>query len=152
MAAKALLNQAFSPESSFQDRADAMRLFKLPHRHSLMGNLQRLRWRLRYGPPVRPLEIARVYFKRDPTVSVSDIVSNPCEHPYTFAQMRQVFESQGWSFVALAKHGGLLTTPEEHTKNPRALALLREMSVDALFDYFAFYYRGGGFYFFLRPS
>lgn len=151
IAVKTLLNQACPPGSDFGGRADAVRLLGLSNPHTVMENIRRLRWRLKHGTPLRPLEILRVSLKRNPLVSTSDTLSNPCEHLYEFGELRRLVEGQGWSFEALGKHGGLPTTPEEHTKNPRALALLRAMPSDALYDYFAYFYEAGGFYLILRP-
>lgn len=133
-------------------RTALLRALRLSDDFSAWGFLRRLRQRLAFGPPISVVELARVALSRNRDVHLADEFSNPCEHLYRFAGLRKLFEASGWSLVALAEQGGLPTTPEEHTSDPAAQAVLRTLPADVLYDYFALFYQVYGFYFFLRPA
>jgi hypothetical protein len=124
---------------------------RLENLHTLWNGLKTIRRRVKYGPPILPMELLRARMNRNRLVHESDTYSNPCEHLYRFGELESLLGETGWEFVALAKHAGLPTAPEEHTRRPDALALLRSMPRPALYDYFAFYYEASGFHFFARP-
>jgi hypothetical protein len=46
----------------------------------------------------------------------------------------------------------LPVTPEDYTRHPQTLALLKRLPPDVLYDYFAFRFRAAGFTFVLRPT
>ncbi len=151
MAVKSLLNEALPPGTTWKQRADAIGLLRLENLHTLWNGIKTIRRRMRFGPPILPAEVLRARMNRNPLVHESDTYSNPCEHLYRFGELRSLLDETGWEFAALAKGGGLPTTPEEHTRRGDAVALLRQMPEDALYDYFAFYYEASGFHFFARP-
>ncbi len=139
-------------DASFQDRARAVGLLRLSRKHTLVGFLSTLRRRLRFGPPLSPIEMLKVQFRRNRLTHMSDSFSNPCRHEFLFSDLHEVFEQTGWTFLALAEQGGMPVTPEQHTKNPETLRLLRNMPPATMYDYFAWHYRYAGFTFFLKPS
>jgi SAM-dependent methyltransferase len=147
---KAVLDRGL-PGASFEERARAVRVLGMSDRHNLAGAVRQLRRRLRFGPPLRPVESFRAWWNRNPLVHVSDTFSNPCEHLYEFAEVERIVRATGWDLVGLAEGGGLPTTPEAHTRSAEARALLHRLPKAALYDYFAFHYRVFGFYFFLKP-
>ncbi len=151
MAIKAMLTEALPPGSDFHARAQAMHLLGLSDRRRLTSVLKMLRWRLKFGPPVVPMELIKVFFRRRHLTHLSDTVSNPCEHLYSFGEIKRLASDTGWSFVDVAEDAGLPTKLESHTRDPHKLKLLKQMPEDARLDYFAFYYRTEGFMFFLRP-
>lgn len=151
LAVRELLDRT-SHLQEFARRAELVRALQLSGKYTLMHFLKRLRRRLKFGPPLSWVEIAKVYFNRKKLTHVSDTFSSPCECLYDWAGLRGMCESAGWRSLGLAPGGGLPTTPEEHTGSPRALAALRGLTEDMLFDYFAFFYEMGGFQFFLKPA
>lgn len=151
IAVRALLDRAFSV-AQFAERAEAVRRLGLSRRHSLWSFLGGLRNRLRFGPAVRPLELLQVYLKRNNLVHLSDTFSNPREHLYDFGEVRELCTRTGWVVLGLASGAGLPVRPEEHTRDPRALELLRRIPEDLLYDYFAYCYRAGGFTTVQRPA
>ncbi|MGD9720537.1 MAG: class I SAM-dependent methyltransferase [Pirellulales bacterium] len=152
MAVKSLLNEALPAGTSWQARASAIGELGLANIQTLWNGIKTIRRRAKFGPPILPLELVRARIHRNRLVHESDTYSNPCEHLYRFGELRNLLTETGWQFVSLAPHAGLPTRPAEHTRRPRALALLRSMPEDALFDYFAFYYEASGFHFFARPK
>jgi hypothetical protein len=122
----------------------------LAKRHSLISGLRNLLCRLKIGPPIAPLELAKVYLNRNMDVHLSDTYSNPNEHLYSFAELVALAENTGWSLVALAEGAGLPTRPEDHTRDAEALSVLKELKPSDLYDYFAFHYQALGFTYFLR--
>lgn len=151
LAVRGLLDQTV-PAGSFADRARMVSLLRLSSKHTLADGLRTLRKRLRFGPPIRPSEIVRVALRRSRVTHASDTFSNPCEHSFMFDDLRMIFARTGWEFVSLAKRGGLPVTPEEHTRDPRALDALRALPPAAFYDLLAFHYRAAGWTFFLRPG
>ncbi len=151
MAIKSLLDEVLPGNVSMKARSAALAELRLTNLHMLRNGIKTIRRRLRLGPSFRPLEVLRVILNRNRLVHESDTYSNPCEHLYRFGELRTLLADTGWDFVALAKHAGLPTTPEEHTRRPAELALLRRMPQDAMYDYFAFFYEVSGFCFFCRP-
>ncbi len=152
MAVKSLLNEALPGNVSWKARADALHQLRLENLHTIWNGIKRVRNRLKFGPPLRPLELMRALLNRNRLVHESDTYSNPCEHLYRFGELKSLLAETGWEFVALAKHAGLPTTPEEHTRRQSELALLHQMPQEALLDYFAFFYEAWGFSFFCRPQ
>ncbi len=152
MAIKSLLDEVFPGQVSWKTRANALAQLRLENLHTLWNGIRRIRSRLKIGPPLRPLELLRTLLHRNRLAHESDTYSNPCEHLYRFGELKSLLSETGWDFVALARHAGLPTTPEEHTRRPAELALLREMSQEAMYDYFAFFYSATGFCFFCRPQ
>jgi SAM-dependent methyltransferase len=151
IAAVNILNQAFAP-GDFVRRADAVRSLKLSTKHTLGGFLSTLRSRLRYGPPLAPLELMRARLRRRNLVHVSDTFSNPCETYYTFAELQQLAQSTNWIALTLAEQGGLPVTPEEFTHDTEMLGVLNALPRNVLYDYFAYLFRADGFIYWLRPS
>lgn len=152
IAARSILDRAVPEGASFEQRAEALRLLNVSGKHSLRDSVKSLGKRLKHGPPLAPFELLKVYFARTGLTHVSDTFSNPCEHLYYFSELMDIFDASDWSFVALAEKGGLPTTPEQHTSDPKRAAWLRRLPPDVLYDYFAFIYRAWGFTFFLRPA
>jgi SAM-dependent methyltransferase len=152
MAINSLLDEVFTGPVSLKVRAEAISQLRLGNVHALWNIIRRIPIRLKFGPSVRPLEALRTLLRRHRLTHESDSYSNPCEHLYRFAELKTLLRETGWDFVALAKHAGLPTTPEEHTRRPAELALLRQMTEEALYDYFALYYSAVGFCFFSRPQ
>jgi SAM-dependent methyltransferase len=152
MAIKSLLNEIFPGPVSWETRVGALAQLRLENLHTVLNGIRRLRHRLKIGPPFRPLELLRTLMHRNRLAHESDTYSNPCEHLYRFGELKSLLSGTGWDFVALAKYAGLPTTPEEHTRRPAELALLRQMSEEAMYDYFAFFYSATGFCFFCRPQ
>jgi SAM-dependent methyltransferase len=151
MATKSLLNEVLPGNTSWKKRADAIAELRLENLHSVWSGIKRVRNRLKIGPPLQPLELLQALLKRNNLVHMSDTYSNPCEHLYRFRELEALLAETGWQFVALARHAGLPTTPEEHTRRASERAYLRQMSPAAMYDYFAFYYEVTGFTFFSRP-
>ena len=152
LAIKSLLSETLPADASLGKRAKAIVDLRLENVHTLWNGIKRIRNRIRFGPPLLPLEMARVLLQRNRLVHVSDTYSNPCEHLYRFSEIQSLLAETQWDIVGLAKKAGLPTTPEEHTRRAAQLVLLRQMSPAALYDYFAFYYRANGFCFFARPT
>jgi SAM-dependent methyltransferase len=152
MAIKSLLTEMLPEGASWKDRADALGRLRLTNLHSFFNSFRRVGHRIKFGPPLLPLELLRAVLNRNRLVHESDTYSNPCETLYRFGELRSLLADTGWEFLTLAKHAGLPTTPEEHTRRPRELAVLRKLPADAQYDYFAFYYEASGFYFFCRPG
>jgi SAM-dependent methyltransferase len=152
LASKELLTAILPPGSSLKTRGQAIGLLRLANRHTLWQAIKSLRRRLRFGPPVVPMELVRVALNRNRLVHESDTYSNPCEHLYSCGAIRSLLSNTSWEFVAIAEKAGIPTTPEQHTRRPAELEFLRQLSPDALLDYFAFYYQAPGFSFFGRPS
>lgn len=146
-----LLDRAL-PEGTFQDRARAVRSLRLSRKHTLWDGVRTLRKRLRFGPPLRFGEIVQVAMRRSRITHLSDTFSNPCEHSFRFDELFTIFARTGWAFAGLAKKGGMPTCAEEHTRDPRALEMLKAMPQAALFDLLAFAHRAAGWTFFLRPT
>jgi SAM-dependent methyltransferase len=138
--------------ASFAQRSDAVRALKLSNKHTLFGFLRNLRQRLKVGPPINLWEMIQVRRKRNLLVHLSDTYSNPCEHLYAFAELNQILQETGWSFVSLVERGGLPLTPAAHTRNRAALALLRSLPADVFYDYLAYYYKAIGFTFLALPN
>lgn len=151
MAIKQLLNETLPAGTGFSQRTQAIRSLALQSRHTPMSMLRQLRQRLRFGPPLLPLEQVSVAIHRNYTTHASDTYSNPCEHLYSFGELRELARTSAWNVLGLAEGGGLPTTVERHTRDPRRRAYLRSLSTDALYDYFAFHYQALGFNFFLEP-
>jgi SAM-dependent methyltransferase len=151
IAIKTLLNEVLPGNTSWRARANALSQLRLGNKHSLWNGIKRIRRRLKFGPPLRPWEVLRALLNRNRLVHESDTYSNPCEHLYRFGELKSLLAETGWEFLALARQAGLPTTPEEHTGRPGELAVLREMPLEALFDYFAFFYEAWGFSLFCRP-
>ena len=152
IATKNLLNEILPADASFGSRSRAISALRLANRHTLWGGLKALRRRLRFGPPLLPWEMVQVALHRNRVVHESDSFSNPCEHLYSLAEIRALLAETGWDYIALAKNSGLPISPEEHSRSPAELELLRRMDQNAMYDYFAFYYQFPGFSFFCRPK
>ncbi len=146
-----LLDHA-APRASFEERARMVSLLRLSSKHTLRDGLRTLRKRIRFGPPIRPSEIMKVALRRNRVTHASDTFSNPCEHSFMFEELVDIFARTGWTFLGLARRGGLPTCAEEQTRDPRALALLRAMPQAVLMDLLAFAHRVAGWTFFLRPG
>jgi SAM-dependent methyltransferase len=152
MAIKSLLSEMLPAGATWKDRANALGRLRLTNLHTLAHGFKTIGHRLRFGPPLLPLELLRAVLNRNRLVHESDTYSNPCEHLYRFGELRALLADTGWEFVALAKHAGLPTTPQEHTRRRGELAVLAQLPEDAQYDYFAFYYEASGFTFFCRPG
>jgi hypothetical protein len=152
MAAKELLDTILPSDTSLRLRAGAISLLRIANRHSLWTAIKGLRHRWKFGPPLVPMELLRVALNRNRLVHESDSYSNPCEHLYSCGEIRSLLAETGWEFIALANQAGLPTTPEQHTRRPVELDLLRQLSQDALYDYFAFHYQSQGLSFYGRPD
>jgi SAM-dependent methyltransferase len=152
MAIKQLLNETLPSDAGYARRTQAIRSLALQSRHTPTSLLRQLRHRLRFGPPLLPLEQVSLALHRNYTTHASDTYSNPCEHLYSFGELRELARASGWDVAGLAEGGGLPTTVEQHTRDPRRRSFLRELSGDALYDYFAFHYQALGFNYFLRPA
>jgi SAM-dependent methyltransferase len=151
MAIKQLLDETLPAGADFSQRTRAIRSLALQSRHTPMSMLRQLGQRLRFGPPLLPLEQVSLAFHRHYATHASDTYSNPCEHLYGFGELRELARTTAWNVLGLAEGGGLPTTVERHTLDPRRRAFLRSLSMDALYDYFAFHYQALGFNFFLEP-
>ncbi|MCG3130841.1 MAG: Trans-aconitate 2-methyltransferase [Phycisphaerae bacterium] len=151
LAVRDLLDHA-DPGATFAERARMVSALRLSSKHTLLDGLRTLRKRLRFGPPLRIGEIVKVALRRNRVTHASDTFSNPCEHSFLFEELFTIFARTGWAFAGLAKRGGLPTSPEEHTRDPRALEMLKAMPQAALFDLLAFAHRVAGWTFFLRPT
>ncbi len=152
IAAKELLTGILPAGSSLKDRGRAIGLLQLANRHTVWQGIKSLRRRAKFGPPIVPKELLRVALNRNRLVHESDSYSNPCEHLYSCGEIRRLLAETGWQFVAVAENAGIPTTPEAHTKKTAELQFLRQLSPDALIDYFAFYYQAQGISFFARPN
>ncbi len=152
MAIKELLSQVLPSGTSLQSRASAISLMHLGNRHSLWAGIKSLRNRWKFGPPLSLSELIRVALNRKRLNHESDSYSNPCEHLYSCGEIRTLLAKTGWRFTALAENAGLPTAPEQHTRKPAELQLLRQLSDDSLYDYFAFQYHAQGFSFFATPE
>lgn len=151
MATKALLDEALPDKASMKARANALALLRLKNVHTLWNGIRRLRRRFKFGPPLRPLELVRTLARRNRLTHESDTYSNPCENLYRFSELKSLLSETGWEFVGLAQNAGMPTTPEEHSNRSSQVELLRQMPVEALYDYFAFVYEAWGFTFLCRP-
>jgi SAM-dependent methyltransferase len=151
MAVKEFLNEALPASSSYATRADFLRLLNLANRDTPWAFLKSLRYRLRFGPPVVLREMLKSFFTRNLVARQSDTFSNPCEHLYSFGELKNLCAQTGWDILGLAEKGGLPTSPEAHSRRVEMLRRLQQLPPEILYDYFAFYYRAGGFTFFARP-
>ena len=149
VAVRALLDPVY-PVTEFRARAEAVRALALSGKFTVGGFIKKLRRRLKFGPPVQPVEMFKVYLRRRNIVHLSDTFSNPCEHLFLFGELRAIVERTGWQFLALAEGAGLPISAEAHTRDPRALSILRSLGEDFLYDYLAYYYACNGFTFFLK--
>jgi SAM-dependent methyltransferase len=111
IAIKALLDEFIPGATTWQRRSDAISLLGISNTHTLWRALARMPNRFKYGPPFRPLELVRAFLKRNRLAHSSDSYSNPCEHLYRFDEIKALLIRSGWTFVAVAKHAGLPTTP-----------------------------------------
>jgi len=150
-AAKSLLDRAYPP-NAFEARAEAARALRLSRRYSVLEFLAQLGHRLRFGPHVSLVELLQVYLRRSRLVHVSDTLSNPCEHLFSFAELSAIFDETGWTFVALADGFGMPTTADAHTSDPAARDILRRLDRSVLYDFLAYAHRAGGFGFLLSPA
>jgi SAM-dependent methyltransferase len=150
-AVKEILNQAFAVVD-FERRADAVRRLNLSTKHTLSGFFSTLRARLRYGPPLLPLELLRTRLKRRNLIHVSDTFSNPCETYYAFAELQELARETAWTVLNLAEQGGLPVSAEAFTSDSEKQALLKSLPQALLYDYFAFLHRADGFIYWLRPA
>jgi len=150
-AARELLDSVW-PAAAREDRQQAVDALRLSQREGLLARARQARHRLQFGPPLRPFEMLNVYLNRKRAAHVGDVFSNPCESFYSFAELNRLFTETGWTFVSLAERGGLPVTPEDHTRDPRALAVLKKLPPNTLYDYFAYRYQAPGFTMFLRPA
>jgi SAM-dependent methyltransferase len=152
LATKELLTAILPANSSFQMRSQAISALRLSNRHTMWQAVKAIRRRWKFGPPMLPLELLRVAFNRNRIIHESDSYSNPCEHLYTCREIRTLLAETGWEFDALAENAGLPSSPEQHTRKKAELDLLRRLSPDSLYDYFAFYYQAQGLSFFAKPA
>jgi SAM-dependent methyltransferase len=152
MAVKAFLNEALGSGGRFEDRVQLVQLLGIANRDTKRAFLNHLRNRLKFGPPIVVSEMLNLLMHRNTAAHMSDTFSNPCEHLFTFGQIQREFADAGWQIIGLAEQAGLPTTPEEHTKSPALREALRQLPVDVLYDYFAFFYRANGFEFFAKPA
>jgi SAM-dependent methyltransferase len=151
-AVKALAERVVTPSARFSTRADAIRHLGLAKKHTPAAFLRTLSVRMRFGPPIAPLELLRVYLRRNQATHVADTYANPCEHYFAFADLETLVERTGWRCRGLARGFGMPTTPDEHTRDPEVLTLLRNIPRSALYDYFAYAYGAWGFGVLLDPA
>ncbi|HEV3416306.1 MAG TPA: class I SAM-dependent methyltransferase [Pirellulales bacterium] len=151
LAVKVLLDEILPSGTPLKSRAEAISLLGIGNRHTLWAGIKGVRNRLKFGPPLAPLELLRVAWNRNRLTHESDSYSNPCEHLYSCGEIRSLLDETGWTFLALASRAGLPTSPEQHTRRKSELELLRQLSQDALYDYFAFHYQSQGYSFFATP-
>lgn len=152
MAVRKLLDDGTPADSGFERRAAYVSALQLSNRFEWSGFFERLPRRLRYGPPLVLTEVMGTLLRRRKVTHVSDHFSNPVDHFYTFGELAGMLTRTGWSEPLLADQGGLPVRPEQFTRNPVALAALRAMPRDVLYDYFAFVFRAAGFNFSCRPA
>jgi SAM-dependent methyltransferase len=144
-AVKALAQSVVPPSSAFAARANVIRQLGLAKKHTPADFLRTLGVRMRFGPPIAPIELLRVYLRRNVATHVADTYANPCEHYFTFAELESLVERSGWRCLGLARGFGMPTTPDEHSRDPRVLTVLRDTPRSALYDYFAYAYGAWGF-------
>jgi len=149
-AVRELLDAATGPES-LETRAQLVRTLRMSDNHSIRRFASTLSRRMRCGPPLQPLELLAAYRNRNPLVHLSDTYSNPCEQFFTFAEIEALLASEGFEVVGLARGAGLPRTASEHSKDPTVRASLEAMPRAAMYDYFAYHHRFGGFTFVARP-